>query len=234
VLKYLLIFILVLTFGSNVYSQSARKKGDIAWEKGRYKTAVNSYSEVEDIETDPELLAKRGRGYFKLNKLKRAIRDFTLSKKLGNLDSELFFLMAQCKQHLGDYEEAAFFYKEFLKKSVPKSLESQKALRETKNCLYSATHQNDPITAFVENFGEDVNTYYDEVFPLQSPIVGNTFYFSSNRNLTDNNVYSFVLDRKGSWDEKKDLQEGINSDLGRKLVKQIKDKKLKTKDSPKY
>jgi len=148
-------------------AQDSRKKGDKAWDQGRYKTAVNNYSNIENILEDKSLLAKRGLGYFKLNKLKRAINDFTLSKKLGNNDPELYFLMAQTKQHLNEYEEAAFFYKEYLKTEGTKSYKGQVSLREIKNCAYSAFHQKDKASAFVENFGEKVNTYYDEVYALQ-------------------------------------------------------------------
>jgi len=194
-------------------AQSTRKTGDLAWDQGKYKTAVNNYSKVENILEDKTLLAKRGLGYFKLNKLKRAINDFTLAKKLGNNDPMLFFLMGQAKQHLNNYEEAAFFYKEFIKAGGDKTPEAQLALREIKNCSYSAFHQKDEATAFVESFGETVNTYYDEVYPLQSPGFGNTFYFSSNRNLSDNDVYAYSINEKGDWEEQPQYVEGINSEL---------------------
>ena len=193
--------------------QSSKQKGDSAWDQGKIKTAVNHYSKVDNILEDKSLLAKRGLGYFKLNKLKRAINDFTLSKKLGNDDPELFFLMAQSKQHLKNYEEAAYFYKEYIKATDTKSYKGQLALREIKNCAYSAFHQKDASTAFVESFGETVNTYYDEVYALQSPQFGNTFYFSSNRNLKHNDVYAYSINEKGEWVEDKEWDKEINTNL---------------------
>jgi len=193
--------------------QSSKQKGDTAWDQGKIKTAVNHYSKVDNILEDKSLLTKRGLGYFKLNKLKRAINDFTQSKKLGNDDPELFFLMAQSKQHLKDYEEAAYFYKEYIKAADTKSYQGQLALREIKNCAYSAFHQKDASTAFVESFGETVNTYYDEVYALQSPQFGNTFYFSSNRNLKHNDVYAYSINEKGEWVEDKEWDREINTNL---------------------
>ncbi len=211
--KSLAIIIALCFLSINLFGQSPRAKGDQAWEKGKYKTAINNYSSVENILEDKSLLAKRGLGYFKLNKLKRAINDFTLSRKLGNNDPELFYLMAQAKQHLNQYEEAAFFYKEYIKEEGTKNFKGQIALREIKNCAYSAFHQKDEATAFVETFGSEVNTYYDELYPLQSPKTGNIFYFSSNRNLKDNDVYAFSLDTKGNWEQETKFEKGINTDV---------------------
>ena len=194
-------------------AQSSRKKGDIAWDKGKYKTAVNSYSDVKDISKDKELLAKRGLGYFKLNMLKRAINDFTLSKKLGNEDPYLFFLMGQAKHHLNEYEEASFFYKQYVNEVGDDTADGKMALKEIKNCAYSAFHKKDRVAAFVENFGEEVNTYYDEVYVLQSPRQGNSFYFSSNRNLTDNEVFSFQMDKTGEWRQLRSRLKGINTKM---------------------
>ena len=210
-IKSLSILFIGMFLSYTLSGQSARQKGDRAWSMGKYKTAINNYSSVEGIAEDKELLAKRGLGYFKLNKLTRAINDFTLSKKLGNQDPYLYFLMAQTKQHLNDYEEAAFFYKQYIKEAGEKEKETELALREIKNCAYAAFHKKDSNTGFVESFGEEINTYYDEVYTLQSPTFGSSYYFSSNRNLTDNDVFAYSLDEKGNWQEEKTLVKGINT-----------------------
>lgn len=208
-LSLLFIGTFILTY--SLSGQNARQKGDRAWDMGKYKTAINNYSAVEGIAEDKELLAKRGLGYFKLNKLTRAINDFTLSKKLGNQDSDLYLLMAQAKHHLNDYEEAAFFYKQYLKQGGDNEKDKELALREIKNCAYAAFHRKDSNTGFVESFGDKINTYYDEVYTLQSPTFGSSYYFSSNRNLADNDVFAYSLDEKGNWLEEKTLVKGINT-----------------------
>ena len=194
------------------FAQNYEAKGDRAWNEGRIKTAVNNYDLVEDVASNKDVLAKRGLGYFKLNRLKKAINDFTLAKKLGNDDPELFLLMAQTKQHLNEPEEAAFFYKEYIRSIGDNDPRSTKAFIELKNCIYSATNQDQLAEAYVQNFGPEINTYYDEIFPLQSPRFGNIYYFTSNRNMKDMRVYSYIMDKNGEWIAKKKFGVGVNSD----------------------
>ena len=193
--------------------QSNEKKGDKAWEAGRYKTAVNNYNLVENIDENKKLLAKRGLGYYKLNRLDKAISDFTQSKKLGNDDPYLYFLMGSAKQHLGQYEEAAFFYKQYVKEEGDKSKEGKIALREIKNAAFAAFHINDKSTAFLESFGKELNSYYDEIYVIQSPQQGNAFYYTSNNNLSSSEVYLKVVDEKGKWSPDSTRLEGINSSM---------------------
>ena len=207
----LLLLILGCITCALLHGQSHEKKGDQAWERGRYKTAVNNYSLVEDIDNNKKLLAKRGLGHYKLNKLDRAINDFTKSKSLGNEDSYLYFLMGSAKQHLGQYEEAAFFYKQFVKEKGDKSKEGKIALREIKNSAYAAFNIDKKSTAFVENFGDAINSYYDEVYVLQSPQQGNAFYYTSNNDLSSNEVYLKVVDEKGKWSPDSTRLGGINT-----------------------
>jgi len=194
-------------------AQSHEKKGDQAWENGRYKTAVNNYNLVENINQNKKLLAKRGLGYYKLNRLSKAISDFTLSKKLGNDDPKLYYLMGSAKQHLGQYEEAAFFYKQFVKEEGDKSKEAKIALREIKNSAFAAFHINDTSSAYLESFGEEINSYFDEIYVIQSPQQGNAFYYTSNHSLLSSEVYLKVLDEKGNWSPDSARLGGINSSM---------------------
>jgi len=179
-MKYLLISLSILCLSSSaIYSQNYEKKGDQAWAEGKYKTAVNSYGKVKNLNENKKLLAKRGLGFFKLNKLNKAIHHFTLAKKLGNKDPELFWYMAQAKHHLNEYEEAAFFYKSYIKEVGEKSTQGKLALIEMKNCTYSAFKIGSETCGVIQPFGENVNTYYDEVYPMQSPRFGNIYYFTS-------------------------------------------------------
>lgn len=192
-------------------AQDYKAKGDKAWQQGEIKTAVNAYGFIKDLDKDATYLMKRGIGNFKLNALKKSIRDFTQARKVGNQDPELFNYMAQVKQHLQEHEEAAFFYKEYIKAIGEKNPKATRAYIELKNCLYAADHINDESTAMINDFGEDVNSYYDEIYPLQSPRFGNTFYYTSNSNKSDMRGYSVALDKNGEWLAKKKFSIGINS-----------------------
>ena len=210
--KLLLVLLTFVCIDVDLSAQNFRKDGDKAWDAGRYKTAVNKYGKVKSLKADKKLLAKRGLGFFKLNRLSEAIEHFTLSKKLGNNDPDLYLLMAQSKQHLDQYDEAAYFYKEYIKERGDKGAQSQLALREMKNCIYSATNQIRDASGVMHNLGSEVNTYYDEIYAVQSPRFGNVYYFTSNRNLKDMEVFSYAIDEKGVWKQNENFGEGINSD----------------------
>lgn len=194
-------------------AQKARAKGDRAWAEGKVKEAINNYENIKNIEKDKLMLAKRGLAYFKLNYLKKAVKDFTQSKKLGNNDPELFNLMAQSKQHMGEYEEAAFFYKEYIKAVGEKDSRANRAFVELKNCTFSATNKNLKSIAYSQNFGESVNGHYDEIYPIQSPRYGNIHYFTSNQNRSDMEVRSFTMETNGDFLEDKKFGEGVNSEF---------------------
>ena len=211
--KFTLFLTLIIVSGllQNLQAQSLRKEGDQAWKDGRYKTAVNKYGLVESLKSDKKLLAKRGEGFFKLNMLDKAVHHFTQAKKLGNRDIELYWMMAQCKHHMEDYDEAAFFYKSYVKEIGEKDSKAKVALRELKNCSYASLQKNSKEQAFVRNFGPEINTYYDELYPIQSPRYGNVYYFTSNRNLKDMDVFSYELNAKGEWQENQDFEATINT-----------------------
>lgn len=208
---FILFIVLIIGPTNELYSQNYRQKGDKEWKEGKIKQAVNSYDAIKDIQKDPEYLIKRGKGNFRLNFLKKAIRDFTQAKKSGSKDPELFNYMAQVRQHLLEYEEAAFFYKQYIIEVGEKDPRAYRALIELKNCIYSATHIKDESVAFINEFGDDVNTYYDEIYPIQSPRLGNTFYYTSNSNKLDMRGYSVAMDKNGEWLEMKKFGLGINT-----------------------
>ncbi len=211
IFTYIVVFIFCCSTTLS-YAQDYRAKGDKAWEQGEIKTAVNAYGFIKDLDQDATYLMKRGIGNFKLNALKKSIRDFTQARKMGNKDPELFNYMAQVKQQLQEHEEAAFFYKEYIKAIGEKNPKATRAFIELKNCLYAAEHINDESSAMINDFGDDVNSYYDEIYPLQSPQLGNTFYYTSNSNKSDMRGYSVALDKNGEWLAKKKFSIGINSE----------------------
>ena len=182
-----------------------------AYNQGRYKEAIKLYNKSSGISADKSLLYERGSAYFFVNKLTHAIADFTLAKKLGNDSPDLFLKMAQAKQHLSEYNEAAFFYKEYLKSSKKESGGTRLAQTELKNCAYGALNKSSQSDVAMQNFGAHVNTEYDELYVTQSPRYGNVYYFSSNRNLIDFDVYATSFNMNGKWEMKKDFGNELNS-----------------------
>lgn len=204
----LFVFILFLQF---VQGQESVMKANAAYNRGDYRKALELFKKETTVNSDPDLLERRGTCYLKINKLEEAIWDFTKSKKLGNNSPSLFLKMAETKQHQADYEQATFFYKSFIKMVDESHKDYNLAYRELKNCTKSAFYNEDAAVALVQSFGELVNTPYDELFPIQSPKLGNVFYYSSNRNLKDFEVFSSSIKDNGDWMNDEEFGKSLNS-----------------------
>lgn len=185
-------------------SQSYLAKAQEAFKKGQYKTAITNYNLYPGIEKNKEALQQRGMAYFKLNDLPNTIKDLTASKNLGNKAPELYYRMAQVRQHLFDYEEASFFYKEYIKNAGQDGKYSASSYREIKNCLFAATASNQASLSLVQSFGDEINSRYDEIAPTRSPKYGNVYYLSSNVDQNRFDIHSFFIDDKGQWERNPD------------------------------
>ncbi|NNL93822.1 MAG: OmpA family protein [Saprospiraceae bacterium] len=174
-------------------------KADLAFDLGRYEKAIDYYSNYPEINNDVDALTKRGVSYFNYNLLNNAIKDFTSAKKLGSASPLLYLKMAQSKQHLNAFDEAAFFYKQFLDQSKKSSPYYKLAEIELKNCVFSSFNSTKRTGSLVQSFGEEVNSQFDEINAIQSPNFGNLFYFSTNRNKSDFDIYAYVLSEDGVW-----------------------------------
>jgi outer membrane protein OmpA-like peptidoglycan-associated protein len=128
--------------------------------------------------------------------------------------------MAQSKHHLLKYDEAAFFYKQYLKEGDTDSKQYQLAMRELKNCVYAAFTQQQTRSSLVQSFGPEVNSAYDEICPVQSPSYGNLFYFSSNRNTKDFDILAFSLSSEGKW-KIEDTSHNVYNNIDNNIIQHI-------------
>ena len=200
-LKNYIVVILLLIVQENLTSQDYLSRAQLAYDSGKFITAINNYNLYPQIETDKNAISQRGLAYFQLNNLSKAMQDFTMAKKLGNKSPGLYLKMAQAKQHNYDYEEASFFYKEFLKEVDDGDINKSLAYKELKNCIFSAMHDKPTSKILVQSFGDSVNTSYDEIQAIQSPRFGNVFYFSTNKRNGDFDIDSYLINPSGQWEE---------------------------------
>lgn len=206
------LYILILTLLSLcVYGQDYVMKGNAAYNTGNYEAAIDYYSKYDKISNDRDILEKRGNAYYKTNELPKAIWDFTRAKKLGNEAPDLYLKMAEIKQHLGELDEATFFYNTFIEQVGAEHPNYNRAVVELKNCVFTAFNNKEEDVASIQSFGRDVNTQYDEIYPLQSPRYGNVYYLSSNRNLNDFNLYSYSINEKGDWQAEQEFVKTVNT-----------------------
>jgi len=210
-LKGYILLLFSFLIAGNAQSQDIIMQANAAYNNGDFLRALDLYNKYKAIGTDPDLLQRRGMANFHLNRLKDATRDFTKAKQEGNTSPELFFKMAQSYQHLSDFEKATFFYKNYLNLIEPEHKNYNTAFREIKNCTFSAFHKEETSDDLVQSFGSEVNTLYDEIFPIQSPQAGNIYYASTNKNKKHFELKSFVLNREGEWSTNEDFGESLNT-----------------------
>ncbi len=193
------------------YGQDYVMKGNAAYNAGNYSKAIQYYTKYDKLALDPDILELRGMSYFHVNELKNAIRDFTIAKKLGNTNPDMYYRMGVIKHSLGEIEEAIFFYKTFMDQVDNKNKYYDRAERELKNCVYIAFHQAKEEVASVQSFGDEVNTAYDEIYPIRSPRYGNVYYLSTNRNKKDFEINAFSINKKGDWTIEPDIVADVNT-----------------------
>ena len=84
-------------------------------------------------------------------------------------------LWAQTMHNKGIYQEAIYFYKNFLARIDIDSKRGIQARIELKNCIFSQQNNNSKKQILVQGFGEEINTLANEVHVAQSPQFGNLF-----------------------------------------------------------
>lgn len=182
--KSILISIVLIMGG--IYCQvigqkSPEKRGNIYFEAAKYFDALKAYNQIKKINKDPQLLIKRGQCYLHTNRPDECIKDMAAAHQLKSLDNQRYKYSAQAYFSKGEYEEAAKFYKTYLNTLKPKHPEYANIILEIKKCGYARNKKFNSQLAFVENFGENINTEYDEFGPKQSPTKVGRYYFSSSR-----------------------------------------------------
>ncbi|MBK8636123.1 MAG: PD40 domain-containing protein [Saprospiraceae bacterium] len=150
----------------------------------KYKEVVSIVNGMESEQEDGELLTLRGISYYFLNKPDFAIRDLRKAHSLGSSNPYIFLYSAKSYYAQGNYEDAALFYKNYLKSIESNHEDVPYIVNEIKRCAANAQFQSDLSMAYVENLGGSVNSEYDEKLPKHSPNHQNKYYFSSDRDLS--------------------------------------------------
>lgn len=181
-----IVLISILLFLSGIFCQlnaqkSPEKRGDIYFKAGKYFDALMAYNQIKKINKEPQLLIKRGQCYLYTNRPDECIKDMIAAHQLKSLDDHRFLYSAQAYFSKGEYEDAAKFYKTYLNTLKPKNDEYNNIIYEIKKCGFAKNKKFSPQLAFIENFGDNINTEFDEFRPKQSPTKVGRYYFSSAR-----------------------------------------------------
>ncbi|MBK8668172.1 MAG: hypothetical protein IPN89_01410 [Saprospiraceae bacterium] len=111
---YVILLVIFITPNYTFAQKALKKQGDIFFEAGHFSSALNAYKAYKKTEKDPQLLIKRGLCYLYTNKPDACLRDMVAAHQLKSLDNKRYKYSAMAYFKMGDYVEAAKFYKSYL------------------------------------------------------------------------------------------------------------------------
>ncbi len=196
------IILLSLILSYKGYCQSESKsKAEHALRHSNFPLALNYYQLYDGISKDPESLMNQAIAKINQNQISEAIEDLTLAKSQAYNNVDLYWYMGQCKHFLNQWYEAISFYKKYIENSSEGDKFYSASLIEIKNCLYSSSQDRsiDKSNTLVQSFGPEINSVYDEIYPVQSPSYGNVFYYSSNNTSEAFKIYASQISNDGEW-----------------------------------
>ena len=177
-LLFVFVFLAFINIGNS--QKSIVKQANKYLDAEKYEEALDMYNQVKNIDKDKNLLFKRGVANYYSRNADDAVRDFTLARRLGYEENDIYLYAAKSLHSRGSYLDATQFYKNYLRYLDDKENEYW-IVELIKQCMFAYNNQYNDQVAFVENLGTSVNTEYDEINPVQSPTSQNKYYFSSNR-----------------------------------------------------
>ncbi len=214
------------------------KKGDDAFQKGEYFSAVDFYEKsIEKTKNEAKLserLFKAADCYRLLNLPKKAAKYYQKSIRKKNRNPLLFLYLADQKEKIGLYDEALSYYEQY-KNMVPddKSVDTNIV-----SCKIAPQWLEKPTRYNVEPL-KQVNTKDNEFCPSYANNDYTLIYFTASRE-TDNSkkinpasgfiftdIFSIKQDRTGAWGEPKILEDStINTPFDDGTPAFSKDKNL--------
>lgn len=170
--------------------------------KGRYKDVISIVDAMKIEDTDGEAFMMRGIANYFLNDADASLSDLLQSYKLGERNPLIFLYSAKSYYAKANYEDAALYYKLYLKGIPQNHKDVAYIINEIKRCAINLQMTENLSIAYVENLGQAVNSEFDEVRPINSPNFINKYYFSSNRDLSTGgprNLEGFKDDAYGTY-----------------------------------
>ncbi len=203
-------------------------KGLKYFEANNYEQAAYYFYADKYGHANKDLLLRRMVSNYYLGKLEDAKKDVSAILSFDVIPDETFLYIAKIFHEEGKYKKAIENYKIYLKRLSPKSEERANIIHTIKQCgVATRLKYREPI-AFVDNYGPEINSKYDDFRMIQSPNYDTKYYFSSARgNATggrrndkgkvdeifgtfNSDMYSVEM-VNGRWMEAEKLNDYINS-----------------------
>lgn len=179
-LKSSILFLFLLLPFLGLTQKDMYAKGLLYYEAEQYNKALEYFYADKFASNNKELLIRRIICNYETGKLENAKKDVAKILTFDNYPPETFFLIGQIYHSEGNYDNAVDNYKTYLKLN-PKAKNKPEVIHLIKQCGRARKLKYREADAFVDNFGNVVNTEYDEFRMIQSPNYSERYYFSSAR-----------------------------------------------------
>ncbi|HHH53856.1 MAG TPA: hypothetical protein ENK91_09375, partial [Bacteroidetes bacterium] len=179
-LLFLTAFLLVSS-SSHLSGQNELKIANKLFKADKYCLALPYYNTYLDKFVNKKAYVNRGICNYKCNHIDQAIEDLKNAVYLGSYDEKINLYLAKSFHDKQEFEKAIVYYKKYLADINSNKIERQKIIDNIKRCANGVSLKYKKTNHFIENWGTEINTSFDEILPLQSPQYNSTFYFSSNR-----------------------------------------------------
>ncbi len=227
-----LIFACILLCMSMSFVGQAQKElyssGLRHFEAKQYNKALEYFYADKYGAGNKDLLIRRVISNYKMGKLDTAKKDVSTLLAFDAVPDEIYLYIGKIFHAEGNYRKAVENYKVYLRKLSSKSDQRKDIIHLVKQCGEALKIKHQKPKAFVDNYGEELNTIYDEFSMIQSPNFENKYYFTSaresstggrrNRKGQKDNIYgSFNSDMyaielvDGKWMEAEKLNPFINT-----------------------
>lgn len=152
------------------------------FEKSYYKESLellNNYEKNNSLSTKGLFL--KALNLYQLNKLALAEEAFSILKVDQEQPpfAEVWLYLAKINHHQHEFEEAARYYKTYLRTIKSDDDLKKSIVEEIRRCSNGKREKYKISGNFVENFGSQVNSNEDEFFPIESGSESTELYFST-------------------------------------------------------
>lgn len=175
--------VVLLCTGASIAQKSLLKQANKLYAADKYAEALTLYDKYAKLRKDKSALYRRAISAYKTGRYYEAVDDFSQAYKLGQKNPLAFLYTAESYMALSNYDDAATFFKNYVRRGKDKTLLKQ-AKDNIRRCAYAKKLLYRDQLAYAENLGTSVNTKYNEIKPLISPNNVGKFYFSSDRDIS--------------------------------------------------
>ncbi len=209
---FVLFFFLCLAKTAATQDATAWKKtGNELLAAQKYQLALESFKQAEEsAPPDAETRTNIGICYYHSNQAEQAEAQFFAAFQAKNTPPPINFLyLAKLHQARLDFEKAAGFYKEFLKKIPADHPWRPAVLDEIRRCATGLMVRRQAPLAGVIPLA-DINSNGDDFKPIPSPTNPDRLYFSANGRSANATDIFFTELKIGDWSAPQPLSRFIN------------------------